>query len=254
MSKNNSLENMTCDVCGKIGVIGVASSGLGPVSLAYCEECATRGAEPALLLIGLLETLNHDSLDPTFFEQVTYHDNRYMTMKEFNEQYSHLVKSQREAYTAALAAANDKLEKEMARYKNHPNAEWLNKQIEELSEIVRYLKKNNKPHRIVSYKLAYAYAVKEFLITGRNINHKGRGRNSSYLWMRPRDSAYYRLIEEINNPDLSKFCYRVMQQMFTYEQMQKFMFSPDRRTRHGSSLESSSVVRPTADEYGPLPC
>jgi len=38
--------DMTCDVCDRGGVIGVASSSLGPISHAYCEECARKPAEP----------------------------------------------------------------------------------------------------------------------------------------------------------------------------------------------------------------
>lgn len=35
-----------CDVCGKREVVGVASSATGPISFAYCAECAKSGREP----------------------------------------------------------------------------------------------------------------------------------------------------------------------------------------------------------------
>jgi hypothetical protein len=39
-------QEMYCDVCNKQGIRGVASSILGAISFAYCEECLIRGAEP----------------------------------------------------------------------------------------------------------------------------------------------------------------------------------------------------------------
>lgn len=36
----------TCDVCGRSPVMGVANSGLGPLSLAYCAVCLANFAEP----------------------------------------------------------------------------------------------------------------------------------------------------------------------------------------------------------------
>lgn len=35
-----------CDCCGRPEVLGVASSGLGAVSFAWCRECLTEEAEP----------------------------------------------------------------------------------------------------------------------------------------------------------------------------------------------------------------
>ncbi len=41
-----------CDVCDKddMGIAGVASSGLGPVSFAYCPICSAMGAEPKFMI------------------------------------------------------------------------------------------------------------------------------------------------------------------------------------------------------------
>jgi hypothetical protein len=44
-----------CDVCRRSPVVGVASSPLGPVSFAYCEECLVRGAQPMYLASFLVE-------------------------------------------------------------------------------------------------------------------------------------------------------------------------------------------------------
>jgi len=40
---------MNCNVCEKPSV-GVASSRLGPISLAFCAECLQNGAEPEILM------------------------------------------------------------------------------------------------------------------------------------------------------------------------------------------------------------
>jgi len=45
----DTLAGLTCDVCQRKPVIGVASSSLGPISLAYCRECANKPAEPLWL-------------------------------------------------------------------------------------------------------------------------------------------------------------------------------------------------------------
>jgi len=42
-----------CDVCGEEAV-GVASSQMGPISFAYCEQCAMDGLEPYDMLVGMV--------------------------------------------------------------------------------------------------------------------------------------------------------------------------------------------------------
>lgn len=39
------MDDLVCDVCGREAT-GVASSSLGGISFAYCQECLDRGAEP----------------------------------------------------------------------------------------------------------------------------------------------------------------------------------------------------------------
>lgn len=46
-----------CDVCGKPSV-GVASSAFGPMSFAFCSECASKPAEPIFIFIYLYETVS----------------------------------------------------------------------------------------------------------------------------------------------------------------------------------------------------
>lgn len=57
-----------CDVCGA-PAIGVASSALGPVSFAYCGECAAIGAEPYSFTVGLVAMNGGtpDAVAPWFF-------------------------------------------------------------------------------------------------------------------------------------------------------------------------------------------
>lgn len=40
----------TCDVCAREGAVGVASSSLGPISLAFCPRCLVNRAQPLWLL------------------------------------------------------------------------------------------------------------------------------------------------------------------------------------------------------------
>lgn len=50
------MSGATCDVCGKAS-IGVGCSSLGALSLAYCLECSTSGAEPYDLTVGMVAML-----------------------------------------------------------------------------------------------------------------------------------------------------------------------------------------------------
>jgi hypothetical protein len=59
---------MRCDVCGALGIIGVASSALGAISFAYCRPCAVNGAEPRGILEGMV--LDMMSGPPPFTPEV----------------------------------------------------------------------------------------------------------------------------------------------------------------------------------------
>jgi hypothetical protein len=78
-----------CDVCGGAAK-GVAASSLGPISLAYCQECLSRGAEPIgmwHLTIGLCD--GPDGVRPEFTEHAaSYKNGRYIGWDEIASSYS----------------------------------------------------------------------------------------------------------------------------------------------------------------------
>jgi hypothetical protein len=63
----------TCDVCGAPSV-GVACSALGPVSFAYCGECAACGAEPYGATVGMVAMMGASGLEALaeWFHPVLY--------------------------------------------------------------------------------------------------------------------------------------------------------------------------------------
>lgn len=76
------LANLTCDVCGRGDVVGVASSCLGAISFAFCGECLQQRAEPAFML----EYIHHDC-GQNVAEWVkflsTWLDGRYIGYEDF---------------------------------------------------------------------------------------------------------------------------------------------------------------------------
>lgn len=83
-----------CDVCGTSPTVGVACSGLGAVSFAYCAQCLAVGAEPYVMLVGLLMTCPWDALLPEYQEMVT-------------ENLKHLGKTREQLEADAAAAGKD---------------------------------------------------------------------------------------------------------------------------------------------------
>lgn len=64
-----------CDCCNREAVLaGVASSSLGPMSLAYCKDCLVNRAEPLYLVEGMIEINGASTwyLDTTVFYRDTY--------------------------------------------------------------------------------------------------------------------------------------------------------------------------------------
>ena len=104
--------------------------------------------------------------------------------------------------------------------------------IRELEETQRELvsrKRPKNPH--VAKKLSYAFAVREFLLTGSNNHHKGRLHSwSRYKTADATDPSInpYMLVEETNNPGVATFC-RSLASLMTYDQYKVFFFSEDRR-------------------------
>lgn len=45
-----------CDVCEREGIVGVASSALGPCSFAYCKSCLENGCEPYEIAVRMFAT------------------------------------------------------------------------------------------------------------------------------------------------------------------------------------------------------
>ena len=50
---------MKCDVCGKESKIFVACSAYGPISFAYCEDCASNGREPYSAIVAYIACAGH---------------------------------------------------------------------------------------------------------------------------------------------------------------------------------------------------
>ena len=45
---------MNCEVCGSPDVVGVASCGFGPISTAYCANCADKGLAPYRIMVAYI--------------------------------------------------------------------------------------------------------------------------------------------------------------------------------------------------------
>lgn len=61
-----------CDVCGEYGEVLVANSAVGPVSFAYCQECATTGREPyGALVAGLMHASSMEDIPDWLRSTVT---------------------------------------------------------------------------------------------------------------------------------------------------------------------------------------
>lgn len=72
---------LTCDVCSK-SAVGVASSSLGAISYAYCDECLLRYAEPVTAFEITYEVTSGDVAD-WVKELTTYVDGKYLTWDEW---------------------------------------------------------------------------------------------------------------------------------------------------------------------------
>lgn len=77
-----TMVNRTCECCEREGVklAGVASSSLGPISLAFCIECIAYRAEPLYLVQSLIEMA--PSAKALYDEVVVFHNGEYKMFKE----------------------------------------------------------------------------------------------------------------------------------------------------------------------------
>jgi hypothetical protein len=81
-----TMRDMKCDVCGVNPPLGVASTSI-PYSCAYCQECATRGADPEGVFEYLFQSIKEGDLaiEDVRDNLVTYKDGKYISFKEWSE-------------------------------------------------------------------------------------------------------------------------------------------------------------------------
>lgn len=71
-----------CDCCGRTADAGVASSGLGPISFAWCKQCIEENAEPEFMLEYVWGEIGEDVAGHV--KQVkTWKDGAYIKWAEF---------------------------------------------------------------------------------------------------------------------------------------------------------------------------
>lgn len=77
--------NLTCDVCHAEPAVGVASSSLGAISLAYGRTCLDRNADAAYILEGTFLTIGPDPKDYALWiwEYLTYREGEYVPARQF---------------------------------------------------------------------------------------------------------------------------------------------------------------------------
>ena len=73
-----------CDVCGK-SAVGVASSSFGPVSWAFCSECANMPAEPLCMFAYLYDDVSDrgDGLSGEVNQFFTFIDGAYVSWRDY---------------------------------------------------------------------------------------------------------------------------------------------------------------------------
>jgi predicted metal-binding protein len=78
-----TMTNFKCDVCGRDGAFGVAST-LIPYSCAYCRECAERGAQPELVFQVWYDDVGTDFEKMAIVDEVvTFRDGKYLSYREW---------------------------------------------------------------------------------------------------------------------------------------------------------------------------
>jgi len=71
-----------CNVCEVNEPVGVACSGLGPVSFTYCKTCLEMNAEPLMMMDATFEIIGPDVANHVK-KCTTYVDGEYITWDQF---------------------------------------------------------------------------------------------------------------------------------------------------------------------------
>lgn len=74
-----------CDVCNERPAIGVASTSM-PMSVAFCQECAAQGADPAIVFVCMFDDCGIDfdkMADGVPDGMTTWKDGRFVTYREW---------------------------------------------------------------------------------------------------------------------------------------------------------------------------
>ena len=89
-----------CDVCGRDRPSKVAASTLGPVSLAYCNECVARSAEPLMMVATAIFTAGgpQESNLSELREVFTFDEGQYHSLDYVIKLYPDLESSVKEAF------------------------------------------------------------------------------------------------------------------------------------------------------------
>lgn len=135
-----------CDCCGKIGKVTVASSGLGPVTLAYCDTCLNGGYEPYGILLALLVSMCDSYEDLPNAEIKALVDKHLIYYSKTKETFNSDMEDAKKSFRAtelqmvqdSLRGADDDLIVELA------EAKLL------LAEITSYVLSNYNPENIKS--------------------------------------------------------------------------------------------------------
>ena len=89
-----------CDVCGRDRPSRVAGSTLGPASLAYCDECVARSAEPLMMVATAIFTAGgpKGSNLSELREVSTFDEGQYHSLDYVIKLYPDLESSVKEAF------------------------------------------------------------------------------------------------------------------------------------------------------------
>lgn len=84
-SGDHWVSGSSCDVCGREPSVGIASAASGPMSLAYCAECISRGACALFEFHYLFDFVSTDGegLDPCIQTWIAWRDGEYIAWSDY---------------------------------------------------------------------------------------------------------------------------------------------------------------------------